>query len=145
MTISATQAMRDIVSDPEFALKLGAHLRAEREKREAFLQSETFQKMLTTFLAHPGEVAFSNEEASYFPEAVKTRLGWDFATKEDLHDFVRAVGNPQAATVAPGSLRDDPKSSFGACSFEHFGLQVFMLFGQGTSVHISNRKEASAQ
>lgn len=143
---SPNETLRDLVSSPEFGQQLKDHLRTLRENREAFLRSATFQKMQAALLANPAEVGFSNEEAAYFPEEVKTRLEWEFATKDDIDAFVRAVGNPLAATVAPGTLHEDPESSFGACTFEHFGMYVSMVFGQGTSVYICNRKaDAPAQ
>jgi hypothetical protein len=130
---------------PEFLEMALADGRAKKKEQADFLASETFRLICEAITTKPECAGFDSEEVSYFADEVKARLGLDFATKEDIRMFVKVVGDPQAPTVEPDSFKQDPDSSFGGCTFRHFGLEVFMMFGQGTFVSISNGRDGNAK
>jgi hypothetical protein len=137
---SVTQEALALLRTPEFQEQLLEHMRAKDREKEEFAASDTFRRMCEALLSQPLRAGTDNEDVAYFEADVKARLGWDFATTEDIQMFFRVVGDPQAATVEPGSFKEDPTSRFSGCNFRHFGLEVFMMFGQGAFVSIGNGK-----
>lgn len=121
---------------------------ARLREREAFAQGETFARMLSALRDVSEPLAVDEESLAYYPQETKARVGWDFATEADVRLFIDIVADPQAATVEPGSMGSEDECSFPNCSFRHHGLNVWMMFGQGTAVSVYNdaaRDENDAQ
>jgi len=132
----------ELLRSPDFAASLIAGLQAKitqrKEKREAFIRSDTFKRMCDILTSSKEPLELDSEETAYFLDEVTLRLGWEFATEDDVNAFFDAVADPAADTIVVDATTEDPAASFESLSFQHFGLQVFMLFGQGTFVQISN-------
>ena len=134
-----------LMADPEFIKRLGesyaAQVLEDKRRRAAFKDSETFQKMLNALTSSAEHRSVSNEEVSYFPDRVKARLGWEFASSEDMTQFFDLMEHPEADSVSQDDRHGDDDCHFDNTSFEHFGLHVSMMFGQGTSILISNKPQ----
>ena len=115
-----------------------ASMIAARQVRADFLAGAVFERMLAAVRDCPLPRAVDDEALAYFPEKTKASLGWEFATKEDIRHFIDIVANPDADTVEPGSLTNDAECTFDNCTFRHYGVNVWMMFGQGTAVSIFN-------
>lgn len=120
-------------------------LAAQREARKAalaeFAASDTFKQMAAR-LKQPGPRAADQEECAYFPDRVRKRLDWDFASDEDLKRFFDLVGDVYAPTVVAGSVKRDTECPFESFTFEHFGLIVHVLIGQGSMITVMNKEAA---
>ncbi len=114
------------------------NMRAKAREREAFAQGETFARMRAALLEAAMPMAVDEESLAYYPQQTKARVGWEFASEADVRLFIDIVADPQAPTVEPGSLSSDADCPFSNCSFRHLGLNVWMMFGQGTAVSIYN-------
>lgn len=119
------------------AASLLGSLREKQRARQAFIDSTTFALMLGTLRDSPGARSVSTEDLSYHLEETRTRLGWSFATEQDIKDFMDVVGDPDASSI-DGTVEVDPENPFLNASFRHYGLNVFFMTGQGTFVTISN-------
>lgn len=109
-------------------------------KRKEFVASETFTRMLTALRDSPLPKSVDSDSLSYFPERTLAHAGWEFASAQDAIDFMDVVGDPDAKTIE-GQATSDEDISFGNFQFRHHGLNVFMMFGQGTIVSIYNDAE----
>lgn len=132
------QKALEAMQNPDVIASLRAEMEAKAAARIAFRDSDTFRKMCATITSATVPTGFDSEEASYFEDKVRARLGWDFVSTEDIRQFIRIVADPDASTVLEGSFAEVPESKFGGITFQHFGLHVFMMFGQGTFVSVSN-------
>lgn len=127
--------------------RAGERLAAQREARKGaqaeFAASTTFMQMVAR-LQQPGPRAADQEECAYFPDRVRKRLDWDFVSDEDIQQFFHLVGDVSASTVVPGSVQRDPTCPFENFKFEHFGLIVHVLIGQGSIITVMNKEAAAA-
>lgn len=129
----------EVLRNPESMAQFEAELRAKRDARKAFAESETFARMLEAFKGQSEHISIDNEEAAYFPDKVRAAAGWEFATKEDIDHFFCVVADEGAPTVEQDSIGEDEDCSFDNSQFRHFGLSVFRMSGQGTFIRIYNR------
>lgn len=125
-----------------FIEKLKLQYLALAAKEAEFIASDTFLQMRQALITNPKAVTLDSEEFSYFPERAKKAAGWEFATPEDIKLFWDIVADPQASTVEQGSVLWTTKNGFGNCTFQHYGLHVWLLTGQGTCLSVSNRPPA---
>lgn len=143
-----TRSVKDLMADPEFRAQLqkgfAEDMAARKRQREAFLASETFTRMVAALRDNPNPLRVDSEEIAYFADRVKAEVGWTFATEEDIRMFFNVVACPHAETVEAGSQSEDDDCMFDNCSFRHFGLSVWMMFGQGTAICISNPAAVAA-
>jgi hypothetical protein len=110
--------------------------------RAAFVSSTTFLRMRQSLIQNPKLLTLDSENFDYFPEQAKHSVGWDFAEKEDIKLFWDIVGDPDAKTVQAESVRWVTKNGFGRCTFQHYGLFVCLMVGQGTYLSVSNQPSA---
>lgn len=123
----------------EMSTRIVETLRKERAARAAFEAGPTFAAMLGVIRDCPEPRWVDPEEFAYFPER-QAAVGWEAYTDEDVRQFIAVVADPDAPG-AIANVRDneaDADSPFPTCHFQHYGLHVTMLFGQGTAVIISN-------
>lgn len=139
-TPSVQAALDQVLAAPDFQASVLAHILARREERAAFGRSDTFQRMAKALTSQRESVAVDSEEASYFPDRVRATAGWDFASAEDIKLFFAVMSDAHAETVTAGSLSEDDDNPFDNCSFQHFGLNVRVMSGQGTFIRISSDK-----
>lgn len=109
----------------------------EEVARKAFAHSETFDRMLDAMKSHGEKVQFDSEEVLYLAENVQKRLGWEFASAEDIDLFIAVVGEKESSSALACKEDDDPEDIFETETFEHFGLHVRKMYGQGTYISIS--------
>lgn len=109
----------------------------QKKERETFLAGPVFPRMVSALRDSQEPRSADLEELSYFPER-KCLLGWDFADESEIKLFFDVVGDPLAPTVEPASLSRDADCPFQNCTFRHFGLNVWMMFGQGTALVVAN-------
>lgn len=128
--------------DPELRARVVARFieeRAEKERRrEAFLASDTFKQMVSALRDSPEPRSADQETAAYFPDQFKKELDWEFATEDDIRLFFNVVGEPMSEHVEPGSKSHDEDCPFANVQFRIYGLNVWMMFGQGTAIVVSN-------
>lgn len=117
-------------------------IRAKKE-RETFIAGPVFQRMVRALRDSPKPRSADLEELSYFPER-KSSLGWEFAEELEIKLFFDVVGDPLAPTVEPASMSQDADCPFQNCAFRHFGLNVWMMFGQGTALVVANDAAVSS-
>lgn len=137
-----TPSIKELLADPAFREQLAKGFAEDmanrRRQREDFLRSETFMRMVAALRDNPSPVRVDSEEIAYFPDRVKAAVGWTFASEADVRLFFDVVASPDADTVEAGSRTEDEDCMFDNCSFRHYGLQVWMMSGQGTVISISN-------
>jgi hypothetical protein len=129
----------EAIKNPEFVAQLSAQMLARQELRAAFARGDVFSRMVNA-LKSQGNVAVDNQEVAYFPDRVRAQTGWDFATEEDMTLFFAVISDSYAETVVPGSRGEDEDNPFCNCHFEHFGLHVRVMSGQGTFISVSTCK-----
>ena len=140
MNSAMTTAALAALADPAFIAEISAQISARQEQRATFGRSEVFRRMVKALTSQAEPVAVDSEEASYFPDRVRVTAGWDFASAEDITLFFAVMSDAYADTVTPGSRVEDDDNPFDNCSFQHFGLHVSVMSGQGTFIRISNIK-----
>jgi len=137
------EMLKRLLADPEFleqaARDYEKKLEQERHAKNEFIQSATFQQMVAALRDNPAPVSVSCDDIAYQTDKVKAEAGWDFATREDMDMFVKVLAHSSADTVTPGSHSEDEDCMFDNTSFEHYGLNVFVMHGQGSFVRISNQ------
>ncbi len=108
----------------------------EQRARAEFKAGSTFQLMLDCLRDSSEPLVFTEEDLAYRREETLEYLGWTQFTDDDIRLFVDVLADPQAEGVS--GVSSDRDCPFGNCTFEHFGLHVRMLFGQGTAICIWN-------
>ena len=106
-------------------------------KRKAFVASETFARMLSALRDSPLPKWIDSDTLAYFPEKTLASAEWGFASVQDALDFMDVVGDADAETLERKATSDDTMT-FGNFQFRHHGLNVFIMFGQGTIVSVYN-------
>lgn len=124
---------------PPHLRALAAKIQERQERKQAFLRSGTFLRMRNALATAPGPVSVDTEDVKYYFHKTCQHVGWGFACEEDVRQFFDIIGDSEAATVEPGSLAEDPASSFGRFTFRHYGLHVAVLIGQGSIITVSNQ------
>lgn len=137
---SVQAALDQVLAAPDFQANMLAHILGRRQERATFGCSEVFLRMVKALTSQPESVAVDSEEAAYFPDRVRATAGWDFASAEDIKLFFAVMSDAHAETVTPGSLTEDEDNPFDNCSFQHHGLHVSVMSGQGTFIRISSYK-----
>jgi hypothetical protein len=137
---SVQAALDQVLAAPDFQASLVAHILARREERAAFARSDVFKRMVAALTGQAQTVAIDSEEAAYFPDRLRATAGWEFASAEDIKLFFAVIAEAHAETVTPGSLTADEDNPFDNCSFQHYGLHVRVMSGQGTFIRVSNGK-----
>jgi hypothetical protein len=125
-----------------FARKYAEKLLAEARKSAEFARSATFQQMADAIRAAEHPVSVSSDDLSYSLEEAKARVGWSAFSTEDVILFAEIISNPFAATVDAHTRSSDATCSFDNYAFEHFGLHVWAMFGQGTYFSLCNEAAA---
>lgn len=115
-------------------------LQARELHLQRFAQSATFERMVQA-LKRPEPCLVDEEQFLYFLEQEKSRVGWDFASAQDVSDFFATMSDTRSPAVE--DLQRNSKGRFPSTQFQRSGLFVRMLFGQGVAVVVEN--EASAR
>lgn len=136
--------MPNITSGPSLAEismvlpQLKEKLMAEARERNEFLSGLTFARMIALLRDTQTPICIDGDDLAYFAEQTKPQLGWEWVTDVEIDLFMSAISDESAKTVEPGSLSSDTSKEFGNFSFRHFGLNIDVVFGQGTCITITN-------
>jgi hypothetical protein len=129
-----------ILHDDSFWDDLGEKFKAQQaqelEQRQHFVQSLVFREMVHSLVSSNQSAGFNSEEFAYFPEKVKTRLGWETYNDEDIELFMDVMHH--ADGLPKENRYSDEECMFHNENFEFHGLYVDILSGQGTIVGICN-------
>lgn len=126
-----------------------ARFEAEHAQRLARLtevaQSETFARMVAAMTRTTGPRTVDAEGFAYFPNEVRKRLSWEFASDKDVSNFFAAMANKACVPVEPGSERDYDDEGFYCEEYQVLGLTVTKLHGQGTMICVQNKAAVASR
>jgi hypothetical protein len=138
--------IKAILSDDSFwdgvVEKLKTQQQQDKTQRELFSQSQTFSDMLSSLTQANQPLGFNSENFAYFPDKIKTELGWQSYTDEQIEQFIDVM---EYADGLPKEQRHiDEECPFYNQNFEFHGLFVSILSGQGTIIGIHNKQAHEA-
>lgn len=84
------------------------------------------------------------ESYAYYPDQVRKRLHWEFASDQDVRNFFTAMLTKSCVPVEPGSERQTEDEGFLCEQYEVLGLTITKSYGLGTMVCIQNKAARDA-
>lgn len=106
--------------------------------RKDFIQSDVFVRMLRAMTESAEPKMADCETISYFFDRELEHLGWQGVTADDVKHFFDVLSSSNAETVVPGTMTHDEECPFYNEEFQHYGLWVYVMVGQGTAVSVEN-------
>lgn len=117
----------------EAAERVAAKMIAEHNRMKEFVESERFKKMLDIF-KDPNGTMLCEETFRYYPEQEKAVIGFTEFTDDEVRDFINAVADTEHRDRDFGP---DEECMFDTANFVAFGIEVYLMFGQGTATTLS--------
>lgn len=117
---------------------LARRMQEKEQARKDFSQSAVFARMVRALTESTEPKMADCETIAYFFDRELERLGWQGVTEADVNHFFDVISDSQAETVVPGSKTHDPECPFHNEEFQHYGLWVHVMVGQGTAVSVEN-------
>lgn len=117
---------------------MARRMQEKEQARKAFVQSDVFARMVRALTESAEPKMADCERISYFFDEELERLGWQMVTKDDVRQFFDVISDSRAETVVPGSMVHDEECPFYNEEFQHYGLWVHVMVGQGTAVSVAN-------
>lgn len=123
---------------PEITASILKRMQEKEKARKDFSQSAVFVRMVRALTDSAEPKMADCETIAYFFDREIERLGWQGVTKDEVNHFFDVIGDSRAETVVPGSMAHDEECSFYNEEFQHYGLWVHVMVGQGTAVSVEN-------
>lgn len=117
---------------------LARRMQEKDRVRKDFIQSDVFARMVRALTESAEPKMADSETIAYFFDRELERLGWQGVTAGDVNHFFDVLSSSNAETVVPGSMTHDEECPFYNEEFQHYGLWVHVMVGQGTAISVEN-------